>query len=668
MIINYYKGNLPIEKIRQLTKTNKNGTTAFHIVDACKQIGFFSKGIKTKLSNINKENIVLPCIAHVIIDKKFKHFVVIYNIDFNKKQLLIADPMQKIKKVSFQDFEKIFDGILIILYPIKKLPFTKNISFVNFIIETIKIHKSFLLNIAILSIFITIFSIISSFYIKYILDGINYNNQLFLIFIFFIFISLFKILSDFFRNKILIYLNQKIDLILTLETFKKIISLPYNYYHSRTTGDIISRMNDLSNVRNVISKVSLSIIDLPLALLTLIIFCFINVKLFLVSIILLFCYFLLTFIFKNIISNNINDIQIKKSETMTNMIESINGFETVKSISNEEKICNIFEYKYVSLLNNIFKFDNINNIIYILKELINNIGYLIIIFLGSCMVISNEMSVGSLLVFVNLLNYFLEPVKTIIDLNSEIKEAKNSLKRILELFTEKKKQIGFLNNIKGKSIIFNNLNYSYDDKNYILKNINLKLNNEKILILGKSGTGKSTLFKLLMKYYEVSKNKIIIDGNDINNYKEEAIKNNISYISQNEILYTDSVFNNLKIDNKIEDEKIIEISKICYIDEFLNDLGLNMLIEENGYNLSGGQRQRIILARALLKNFKILIIDEGLSQMDINLERKILKKIFDLHKDKMIIIISHRTDNIDLYDRVIEFKNGQVVKDVYKNG
>ena len=93
-----------------------------------------------------------------------------------------------------------------------------------------------------------------------------------------------------------------------------------------------------------------------------------------------------------------------------------------------------------------------------------------------------------------------------------------------------------------------------------------------------------------------------------------------------------------------------------------------MLIEENGYNLSGGQRQRIILARALLKKFKILIIDEGLSQMDINLERKILKNIFDIYKNKMIIVISHRLDNMDLYDRVIELKNGQVIKDVYKNG
>ena len=657
-----------MERIRELTKTNKNGTTAYNIVEACKQIGFSSKGIKTKLSNITKENIVLPCIAHVIIDKKFKHFIVIYKIDFSKKQLLIADPVNNIKKLSFADFEKIFDGILIILYPIKKLPFEKNISLTEFIISVIKMHRTLLLNIVILSVFVTMFSIISSFYIKYVLDGLSNVNNLLLIFLFFLFINLFKILSDFFRNKILIYLNQKIDLNLTIETFKKIISLPYNYYHSRTTGDIISRINDLSNVRNMVTKVSLSLfIDLPLAFITFIIFCFINIKLSLISITIIILYLLIIMIFKNTINNNINNIQIKKSETMTNMIESISSFETVKGISNEEKINTTFENKYVNLLKNTFKFDNINNIIYILKELINTIGYLVIIFIGSKMVISNEITIGSLLVFINLSNYFLEPMKTIIDLNSEIKEAKNSLKRILEIFVEEK-ELGFLEDIKANNINFKNLNYSYDDKKYVLKNINLKLTKGKILILGESGSGKSTLFKLLMKYYDVPKNKIIIDNNDINTYKKSAIKNNISYISQNENLYTDSVFNNLKINNKITNEEIIKISKLCYIDEFLNELGLNMLIEENGYNLSGGQRQRIILARALLKKFKILIIDEGLSQMDINLERKILKNIFDIYKNKMIIVISHRLDNMDLYDRVIELKNGQVIKDVYKNG
>lgn len=667
MIINFYGGNLPIDQIRDLTKTDKNGTTAFHIIEACKSIGFNAEGIKTALEQLNKENLILPCIAHVVIDGKYKHFVVIYKIDFKNKKIIIADPSCSIKKITFSEFQKMWSGVLITLYPLKKLPLTQNISFIDFLLKIIKLHKTFVFNIIMLSIFITIFSVISSFYMKNILDAINYNN-LTIIFIFFLFINIFKILSDFFRNKLLIYLNQKIDLLLTLDTYKKIISLPYNYYHTRTTGDIISRVNDLSIIRNMITKVSLSLfIDLPLALVTFIIFYIINTKLFFISLIIVFIYLLLMIFSKNRITNNINTIQVNKSETMSYMIETINGFETVKSVGNEAQIIDKFEKKYVKFLKNIFKFDNYNNTISILKDLVNVIGYLTIIYVGAKMVILGNLTFGDLLVFVNLLNYFLEPIKNIIDLNSEIKEAKNSLRRILELFKNENKKQTFIDNVKVKEISFNNLSYSYDYKEKQLKNINLKLKKQKILILGKSGSGKSTLFKLLMKYYEIPRNQITINGYDINDYKDDVIKQNFSYISQNEILYTDSIYNNLKIDKNITEEQIIEISKKCFIDEFLNDLGLNMLIEENGYNLSGGQRQRIILARALLKNFEVLIIDEGLSQMDINLERKILKNLFKMYENKMIIVISHRLDNMDLYDRVIELKNGEIVKDVFKN-
>ena len=667
MIINFYGGNLPIDQIRDLTKTDKNGTTAFHIIEACKSIGFNAEGIKTSLEQLNKENLILPCIAHVVIDGKYKHFVVIYKIDFKNKKIIIADPSCSIKKITFSEFQKMWSGVLITLYPLKKLPLTQNISFIDFLLKIIKLHKAFIFNIIMLSIFITMFSVISSFYMKNILDAINYNN-LTIIFIFFLFINIFKILSDFFRNKLLIYLNQKIDLLLTLDTYKKIISLPYNYYHTRTTGDIISRVNDLSIIRNMITKVSLSLfIDLPLALVTFIIFYIINTKLFFISLIIVFIYLLLMIFSKNRIINNIKKIQVNKSETMSYMIETINGFETVKSVGNETQIIDKFEKKYVKFLKNIFKFDNYNNTISILKDLINAMGYLTIIYVGAKMVILGNLTFGDLLVFVNLLNYFLEPIKNIIDLNSEIKEAKNSLRRILELFKNENKKQTFIDNVKVKEISFNNLSYSYDYKEKQLKKINLKLKKQKILILGKSGSGKSTLFKLLMRYYEIPRNQITINGYDINDYKDDVIKQNFSYISQNEILYTDSIYNNLKIDKNITEEQIIEISKKCFIDEFLNDLGLNMLIEENGYNLSGGQRQRIILARALLKNFEVLIIDEGLSQMDINLERKILKNLFKMYENKMIIVISHRLDNMDLYDRVIELKNGEIVKDVFKN-
>ena len=140
-------------------------------------------------------------------------------------------------------------------------------------------------------------------------------------------------------------------------------------------------------------------------------------------------------------------------------------------------------------------------------------------------------------------------------------------------------------------------------------------------------------------------------------------KSNIVYVSQNEILFSDTIYNNIDSNN------IINISKICLVDEIIknNQLGYNMLIEENGFNLSGGEKQRIILARALACDFDIIIIDEGLSQVDNNMERMIIKNLFKNYSNKTIIFISHRLDNMDLFDKVIKIEKGKIVDDLFKN-
>ena len=236
---------------------------------------------------------------------------------------------------------------------------------------------------------------------------------------------------------------------------------------------------------------------------------------------------------------------------------------------------------------------------------------------------------------------------------------------MLGVFIEKPDR-GLLDNLASTQIEFKNLDFYYNDIDLILSNINLKINpKEKVLIIGKSGSGKSTLLKLIMKYYSVN-DGLYIDGININNYKNDTLKNKIGYISQQETLFTDSILNNL--DNS-DFKEVLDISRICEIDKILSTRNINYysMLEENGFNLSGGERQRIILGRLLLKKFDILLIDEGLNQMDINLERRILKRIFRKFKDKTIVIVSHRLENMDLYNHVIELSNGKIVKDVMKN-
>ena len=172
-----------------------------------------------------------------------------------------------------------------------------------------------------------------------------------------------------------------------------------------------------------------------------------------------------------------------------------------------------------------------------------------------------------------------------------------------------------------------------------------------------------------MKYYSVNRSTVFINNYDINDISLNTIKNNISYISQDEILYTGSIKDNIILNRDISDKEFLKVTKITRVGEIINNslLGYDMILEENGFNISGGQKQRIILARALLKKSNIILIDEGLNQIDINLERKILKDIFKIYKNKTIIIVSHRKENIDLYDKVIKISKGSVQEVITRN-
>lgn len=272
MIIDYYKGHLNIESIRELLKINQMGTTAYHIIEGAKKIGFEAKGVKCNLDDINEDNIILPCIANVIINNTYKHFIVIYKIDFIKNTILIADPSNKIMTMSFDIFKSIFSGVIIILYPKEDIPCenTKNLK-LKLLTYIAKSHPKLIKQVSVLSIFITIFSIISSFFLEKISNTISYYKSkeiIILVLLIFLSLNILKHLTSLFRDKLLILINEKLNLSLTLDTFKKILLLPYKSYQNKTTGDISMRIIDIGIIKDSISKIFITlIVDFPLALL-----------------------------------------------------------------------------------------------------------------------------------------------------------------------------------------------------------------------------------------------------------------------------------------------------------------------------------------------------------------------------------------------------------------
>lgn len=645
--------------------TTRCGVDAYHLIEGAKKIGFNAKGLKCDFDYIQK-NIKNPFIAHVTLKNHCQHYVVVYKIKNNS--LKIMDPALGLVVLKKDEFLSIWNGVVILLYPIVCLPIikTKN-TLTSFIFNLIKPFKKELIYMFFISIIITITSIIGTYYFEYIIDAINKKINLYIVSLLFLFSILIKIFSEYYRTKIIIFINKKIDHILTLETYSHILSLPYKYYKSKTTGDIITRINDLNYIKELIAEGSVTIfIDTVLIIFTSIFLYIINAKLFTISILIAVIYAIVVIIFNKILFKRLEENFSYQSDVNSYLIESINSYETVKGINIRNQIYDRFKACFNKLITSTNKINRISNIEQTLKNCIDYIGGFLILFIGAILVIKNTITIGELITYNAIYMYFLEPLKNIVNFGLMIKKSYISLKRLNELYDiDAEVMIEHENKdyvFKG-DISINNLSYSYDEVNFILKNLNMKIDiGDKIIILGSSGCGKSTLMRLILKSYNCPRNSIFIDKIDINDYNLSDIRNNISYVSQQELLYNDTLYNNIDLYRNNGTSKVTDVCETVCIRDLLikNPFGLDMLIEENGFNLSGGERQRIVLARTLLENSKILILDESTSQIDVNLEREILKNIIDVYKDKTVIFISHRDNNKDLFNKVIDFEERNV--------
>ncbi|MDD3241717.1 MAG: peptidase domain-containing ABC transporter [Bacilli bacterium] len=663
MIMKHYGGGISLEKLRDLTNTNKTGTTGINIVKAAEKLNFTSYGVNGSIFDISKEN--LPCIANVIIDKKYKHFVVIYKI--KNKKLILLDPSKGIKEITKKDFLKISTNNYIFLKPNKKIPLIKtNNKIKKIVIENILQNKNNLFLIILFSFIYTLLNIFMSFNFKLIIElGIDYYNKfnIYSLLIIFATVIFVKEYSDYLRNKIINEFNHNFDFSITKNIYKHILSLPYIYFKNKTTGEIINRINDIETIKEVTGKILMSIfIDSILIVFVLITLFSINISLTLIALFIILLNILVINIFKNPMKEYIKKTKEKYSIINSYTTEVITGIETIKGInSNNHYLGNLIN-KNIDYLN---KSKMINNIFFkenFIKDLIELLGIAIIVTIGGLLVIDNKISLANLITFNSLLFYFLEPIRNIMNLDLMVRDAKVSIDRINELFEiEEQTKIGEENKIfTNGDISYKNINYSYNGKDLILENFNLDIKEkEKVLIYGKSGSGKSTIARLLVNYISDYQGEIRINGTNINQYKGDTLRNNICYLSQNEYLFTDSILNNVIL-GEYDLEKYKNIEEICHLKEIYknNPLAYDMLLEENGFNISGGERQRIILARALYQNKNIYIFDESFSEIDIELERKIITKIFENNKEKTFIVISHRFNNNNLYSKKIKLDRG----------
>ncbi len=519
--------------------------------------------------------------------------------------------------------------------------------------------------------------------IKHLIDfGIvnNNNNHLNLILISFIFAVIILAIASYFRSALINEVGENIIAILRQKIYRHIISISSEFFQNNKIGDIISRLTvDTTLLYNIISNsVSFLLRNILLFFGGLTLLFFSSTKLTLVALLLI----PIAIVPIIILGKKVKKLSLKTQEKVADLgshiEESINGILTIQAYQNEMEESNNFDKLSVKALNISVKKIKIRALLISLIILIAFLFVGIVIWLGIMEVIQGNMSAGDLSSFVFYAVITATSLIAISQVMGQLQTASASAQRLFELLKAKspikelKKPIKLPNNvISGEklNLELKNIHFSYKSrqKTLILEDFSLKIaHKEKIALVGPSGAGKTTIFQLLMRFFDVNKGQILVNGKfDTKKLALKELRSLFSYISQDCFIFSGTVFSNIlrgaEYSKRSQIQALINSNKAF---DFINKLpnGLDCHIGQKGVKLSGGERQRIAILRAIVNDAPILLLDEATSALDNKNEQLIADLINNLMKNKMVIFIAHRLSTIKHVDRIIFMQDGKVIE------
>lgn len=673
MIARYYNCNVSKDYLERISFSTQDGTSMYGLMVAASSLGFNCYGKKGDVDDLKNES--TPFIAHIRINeaKNLYHYVVVNNI--SNKKITIKDPSIGTKTMTKDEFSKIATGNYLFIRKtasIKKFVRKKVIKDEFFRLVS---KNRFSLVLIIISVIISILlELLNMFSLKIILNNailVESISNLATLLIVFAYLLLLKSIFSYIVNLHVLKLSKKFNYQLKLNLIKHLLSLPNLYYQTKKKGIIVSLFTDVDTLSNYLFSSFVTFINSFLILIFIYIF-FISLSFMLTLILLGSSIILYLFIYwqKNISSNLIFKYYQAKDNYDSNLQQIIINNERIKGLHLEDlmfkKIRKVTDYlesesyavtKYGDVIKNILNF------------LEGGVYLLVLGVSGYTLIMTTKMTITTFLLLESLIFIALKNVESLVLIILKYVNCKKIRERLNDIFNYQKEVLLPFSNYeyvtKNLSITIRNLSFRYAD-NLILDDINIKIKpKDKVFIYGKSGSGKSTLVKLLGRFLPVSYGHIKLGNIDLTHYNLDDLRNIIAYISSKDMISNANIKDNIYLKRKprINQNTLLNVTGVK---KLLKDKNytLDTMLMENGENISMGERSRISLAQALFRPSEIYILDECLSNVDVGLEKEILEKILNYYQDKIIIYISHRLTNKNLFNRVLYMEKGKCYEKV----
>ena len=669
MIMAYYGKWVPLEEVRIDCGVSRNGSNAKNILKAAAKYGFKSKGFAYNIKKI-KEKGHFPAIIHW----GGGHFVVLDGIRGNKA--IINDPAKGLVKMDLEAFDKFYTGIFLEIWPGEDfVPSGKRKSIFAFAKKRLKGAVGLIAFFSITTIIAYVFSIITpatnQFFVDYLLGGNNPERLLPFIYII-AGIGLLQVLVNIVQALYQYKIRGKLDLIGSTTYMWRLLRLPIEFFSQRMVGDLQSRQAENANIAetlvNVFAPILFNGIMIIVYLVIMISKSWILTLLGVATIVL--NSFLSRYISK--VRVNISRVQARDNAKLAAMTaKGIEMVETIKSNGAEKAYFTSWAEVQNDACKNQLKLAKTNQFLGMIPMIVSSVANYAVMILGVYYTIIGNFTVGSILAFQGLLTAFLTPANQLISSGQTLQEMRTSMERVddvleypLDKNVTRSIETDDFSKIKG-NLELRNITFGYSSLDKpVIRDFNLTIKQgQKIAIVGSTGSGKSTLSKLISGLYSPWSGEIIFNGKRIEEIDHEIFTSSIAVVDQDITLYEDTIMNNVKMwDESIEDYEVIMACNDAQIHEKImaRDGGYNALVLEGGKNFSGGEKQRLEIARSLAMDPSIIILDEATSALDAKTEYDVVKAI--KARGIATIVIAHRLSTIRDADLIVVLSKGVVVE------